>query len=253
MKKISASECSSSNSEMETMPQVFGGSHSLPEISSGVQPSESSESSSDNESYGSSIEYHDGHSMDTSIKPGSCLSQDYHHSRRNSYAYCSWQQDDMHENSMSLSQPTTNGYLNSHPVIRYPRSLSQEYDQFYGNTNSPWAQYGMYSFRSVPKELDRNINRLSVYRSSSLGTRVMSQQTYFSKKVVTARGEINVTCEAIRVMSELHKGERMVVHRYYHGINEYGTVRALSVTVDNKPWYVGVELDLPGWYTYKYM
>ena len=221
------------------------------------QPSESTESSSDSESYESSTniyEYHNDHGYqytDTSIRPGS-LSQDSH-SQRNSHVFCNWQQDGMLEYSMSLSQPTTDGYLNSQPnvvMFRDPRPLSQEYDQFYEKTtHSPWAQYGMPSSRSLPKELDRNTSHLSVYRSSSLGSRVASQQTTcFYKKVVTANGELNVMCEAIHVMSELHKGEKVVVHRY-NNINEYGTVRALHVTINNKPWYVGVELDLPGLYT----
>ena len=227
------------------------------------QPSESTESSSENESYGSSTnmcechdcrhgyQHTDNQYTDTSIRPGS-LSQDHHHSRRNSYVSCNWQQDDMLENSMSLSQPTTDGYMPDMVIIRGPKSLSQEYDQFYENTTcSPWTQYGMpsYSSRSLPKELDRSTSHLPVYRSSSLGSRMTSQHTtHFYKKVVTAHGELDVKCEAIHMMSELYIREKVVVHRYYHNIHEYGIVRALNVTNDNKPWYVGIELDLPGLY-----
>ena len=213
------------------------------------QLSESTESSSDNESYGSSTnmcKYHSDHGCQ--YTDARSISQD--HSWRN-YVHCNWQPDGMLENSMSLSQPTTDEYYDSQPIIKDPRYLSQQYNQFYENTTySPWAQYNSIpSSRSLPKELDKSTNRLLVYRSSSLGSRVVSQPTiHLYKKVMTSHGESNVMCKAIHAMSELRKGEKVVVHRYYHDVNEYGTVRALNVTINNKPWYVGVELDLPGLY-----
>lgn len=211
------------------------------------QLSESTESSSDNESYRSSTnmcEYHNDHGYQHTDTRS--LLQD-HHSQRNSHVFCSWQQDNMLENSLSLSQPTTDGYYNSRPIIKDPRYLSQEYDRFYENAAySPWLQYSIPSCRSLPKELDKSTNRLSVHRSSSLGSRVTSQQTTrHYKKVVTSHGESYVICDTIHMMSELRKGERVIVHRYYH---DDGTVRALNVTINNKPWHVGVELDLPGLY-----
>ena len=227
--------------------QLNDGAAMLPPYMHSQQSSESTESSSDNESYGSSTnmcEYHNDHGYQYNTDTRSLS---HHHSWRN-YVHGNWQQDGMLESSMSLSQPTTDGCYDSQTMIRDPRYLSQEYDHFYENTTySPWVQYSIPSCRSLPKELDRSTSRLSVYRSSSLGSRVTSTRRLY-KKVVTSHGEPDVMCGAIHMMSELHKGEKVVVHRYYHNVNEYGTVRALNLTINNKPWYVGVELDLPGLY-----
>ena len=166
-------------------------------------------------------------------------------SQRNLYPSCSWEP----AYSMSLSQ-TTNSQ--SEMVMnRGLRSLSQEHDQLNENTTLP--SYGIPSYRSLPKELNefRGANQLSMYRSSSVGSKAASQQTtHISswKKVMTTRGELHVMCKAVHMMPELHLTEKVVVYRYYCDVNEYGTVRALNVPIENKPHvpYVGVELDRPG-------
>ena len=229
--------------------------------------SESSESS-DNESYGSPManrrfDYHDGTS--SVIRPRSVSLSQNHHSQRNSTGsscrFCnwSWQQGNLYTNTASLSQPTSDEYLDSQSDMtrdHRPKSLSQEYSPCHESVAYlPRGQNSMPNYRSMPRELERNTNSLSFYRSSSLGSsRVELNQTdCVLKKVVTAHGESYVNCEIIDGMSELYEGKRVVVYRYYQNINEYATVRKLNVIVykepryiaNKKPHYVGVELDLP--------
>ena len=226
--------------------------------------SESSESS-DNESYGSPManrrfDYHDGSS--SVIRPRSISLSHNHHSQRNSTGsscrFCnwSWQQGNLYTNTASLSQPTNDEYLDSRSDMTRdprPKSLSQEYNPFHESVSYlPQGQNSMPSYRSMPRELERNTNSLSFYRSSSLGSsRVeLNQTTCVLKKVVTAHGESYVNFDG---MSELYEGKQVVVYRYYQNINEYATVRKLNVIVykepryiaNKKPHYVGVELDLP--------
>ena len=209
--------------------------------------------SSDSESYGSPManrkfDYHDGTS--SIIRPRSItLSQNHRSQITSTCSSCtscnwSWQQE-----NASLSQPTNDEYLDSQSdMTRYsrPQSLSQEYNPFHENIKySSWGR--MPSYRPTSKELERNTNSLSFYRtSSSLGSsRVELSQTTCALKVVTAHGKSSVKCERINRMSELHLGKRVIVYRYYQHINEYGTVRKLNVIINKKPCYVGVELDLP--------
>jgi len=209
----------------------------------------SSESSASPESPESSYEYHGNWQSTYTSKSPESLLQVYHCPQTN-FTHSYQQQDNILKHFMSLSQPTT-----GEPEVvtaGVPTSLSQDYYPFPENTAAYllWAQENMSSSRSLPKELEQNVHRLSFCRSSSLGSaRTVSQQTIhiYSKKcmkVVTACGESNVICELVNGMFELHEGERVVVQRSFH--NEYGTVRALSVTIYKKPSHVGVELDLPG-------
>ena len=90
------------------------------------------------------------------------------------------------------------------------------------------------------------------HRSSSLGKiQTVHLPHTETKAVITADGILNVLCQPISTLDELHTGDRVVVHRCSG--NECGTVRALYVKIDKKPCYVGVELDLPSlWFDYYY-
>ena len=215
--------------------------------------SSESPDSSDSESYGSPMANHrfDYHDHPSSIiRPRSiCLSQN-HRSQLTSTCLsctsCNWSRQ---QDNVSLSQSTDDEYDIQTDMTRYsgPHSLSQEHNPFHESTTySSWNS--MPSYGPTSKELKRNTNSLSFYRSSSChgSSRVeLSQTMCVSKQVVTSHGVSNVKCEEINRMSELYLGKRIIVYRYYQNINEFGTVRKLNVIINRKPRYVGVELDLP--------
>ena len=66
------------------------------------------------------------------------------------------------------------------------------------------------------------------------------------KLVTTAEGKECVSCRPISSATKVWKGERVIVCRA--NSTEYGTVRAVNVTIDGKRGFTGVEMDLPSKY-----
>ena len=84
------------------------------------------------------------------------------------------------------------------------------------------------------------------FLTSASTTRQPTKRTSKSiiKQVVTADGEESVSCEPFSSLTEVKKGQRVIVSRTIS--TEYGTVRAVNVTIDvNMKGFIGVEMDLP--------
>ena len=91
--------------------------------------------------------------------------------------------------------------------------------------------------------------------SSTSSTLALKQPTRHSgsavmKQVTTKDGEINISCEPVSASSELKKGQRVVVSRSCGSSNECGTVRVVNVSIDMKPDFIGIEMDLPSMFLY---
>ena len=65
------------------------------------------------------------------------------------------------------------------------------------------------------------------------------------KEVVTASGNQTVSCKPVSSFVEINEGQRVVVSRA--NSSEYGTVRAVNVSIEGKKFF-GVEMDLPSMY-----
>ena len=84
------------------------------------------------------------------------------------------------------------------------------------------------------------------FLTSASTTRQPTKQTTksFIKQVVTADGEESISCEPFSSLTEVKKGQRVIVSRAIS--TECGTVRAVNVTIDVKSkGFIGVEMDLP--------
>ena len=106
----------------------------------------------------------------------------------------------------------------------------------------------MSRYRDDPsKTFPQKVKKLS---TSGGATRQPTKRTTKSiiKQVMTADGEESVSCEPINLPTEVKKGQRVIVSQA--NSTEYGTVRAVSVTIDGKRNFTGVELDLPSMCSY---
>ena len=63
------------------------------------------------------------------------------------------------------------------------------------------------------------------------------------KQVATASGEQSVWCDPVSSLTEVKKGQRVLVGRA--NSIDCGTVRVVNVTIEGKKGFTGVELDLP--------
>jgi len=91
--------------------------------------------------------------------------------------------------------------------------------------------------------------------SSTSSTSALKQPTRrpgsaVMKQVTTKDGEVNILCEPVSASSELKKGQRVVVSRSSGSSNECGTVRVVNVSIDMKPGFIGIEMDLPSMFLY---
>ena len=70
------------------------------------------------------------------------------------------------------------------------------------------------------------------------------------KQVTTKDGEANLSCEPVSTVHEIKKGQRVVVSRSGGSSNECGTVKVVNVSIDGKPGFVGIEMDLPSMFPF---
>ena len=116
--------------------------------------------------------------------------------------------------------------------------MNQNFGQQFSRQPVAGQLYGQHSFLNI-SELEH------IQPSKRTGKSVI-------KQVETANGKQDVSCEPVSLSVAVKKGQRVVVCRANNS-NEYGTVRAVNVTIDTKKGFIGVEMDLPSMYNVQYM
>ena len=178
--------------------------------------------------------------------------------------------------SSQAAQPSA-GIFNRQISEEQPSSLPSGHDDVFGSESDqhsstsdvPSAQSSLQSsgkhsgnIKATPSHLTSPASKITPSKISPQSVRKLptssgtpgalkqpSRRTSKSviKEVVTASGNQTVSCEPVSAIVEIKKGQRVIVSRA--NSSEYGTVRAVDVSIDAKTkGFVGVEMDLPSTY-----
>ena len=106
-----------------------------------------------------------------------------------------------------------------------------------------------HTFPKLPAKSEQGA-RKTPSSTSALKQPARHSSSAVMKQVTTYYGEVNISCEPVSASSELKKGQRVVVSRSSGSSNEYGTVRVVNVSINMKPGFIGIEMDLPSMFLY---